>query len=84
MRSLLGLAAIVLVAAQVSVATTFLLMPVWLWVEARSSIEAVGHSGPAEWCYLLVFTVLTTAAAVGYLLRRRRDLQRAAASRRSG
>ncbi|HZH44001.1 MAG TPA: hypothetical protein VEY50_07980 [Lysobacter sp.] len=31
----------------------FLLMPVWVWIERTSGIEAAGHSGPATWCFLL-------------------------------
>lgn len=42
----------------VAVAITFVTSPLWSWLESRSGIEAYGHSGPAEWCYLLVYGIL--------------------------
>jgi hypothetical protein len=47
------------------------LLPLWSWFEAAAGVEAIGHSGPAEWCYLLVFAVLASGAAVLYLLARK-------------
>ena len=41
-----------------TVAVTFISSPVWQWFEAVSGIESYGHHGPAEWCYLLVYTLL--------------------------
>jgi hypothetical protein len=35
--------------------TTLLLLPVWRWIEAQWGIETVGHSGPADWCFALVY-----------------------------
>ncbi len=34
---------------------TLLLVPFWRWLEGNFGIEAIGHSGPSEWCYLLVY-----------------------------
>lgn len=45
--SLLVLAACLPLAAM----TTLALLPVWSWLETTTGIEAVGHSGPADWCY---------------------------------
>lgn len=42
---------------------TFLLWPLWSWVEAFSGIESLGHSGPATWCF-----VVTTALLFGLWL----------------
>ncbi|WP_031432813.1 hypothetical protein [Methylomarinum vadi] len=36
---------------------TLVLEPFWQWIERNHAIEAVGHSGPAEWCFLLVYAV---------------------------
>lgn len=36
---------------------TFLLGPLWEWCEARWGIESIGHSGPAEWCFVAVYVV---------------------------
>jgi hypothetical protein len=55
--------------------TTLLLLPFWSWVEATFAVEAVGHSGPADWCYWTAY-VLWVALLGGGLdrrLRRRRD-----------
>ena len=49
--------------------TTVLLFPLWAWVEATFAIEAVGHSGPADWCYAGAY--LTWALGLGWLVRRR-------------
>ena len=45
---------------------TILLLPLWRWIEADFGIELIGHSGPAEWCFYLVFAILLTPAL--YLL----------------
>ena len=37
---------------------TILLSPAWLWFEARTGIEAYGHSGPTEWCYMVTYGLL--------------------------
>ena len=34
---------------------TIFLLPFWSWVESRFAVEAVGRSGPADWCYLVVY-----------------------------
>jgi len=41
----------------------YLLFPLWSWIEATFAVEAVGHAGPAPWCYLVVYIGLVTAAA---------------------
>jgi len=41
---------------------TIFLAPVWRWIERDFGVEAIGHSGPAEWCFLLVFAVLAVPA----------------------
>jgi hypothetical protein len=32
--------------------------PLWLWFEKTFPVEATGHSGPAEWCYIAVYLLL--------------------------
>jgi hypothetical protein len=39
---------------------TVLSHPFWLWFEKIFSIESAGHSGPAEWCYIVVYLCLVT------------------------
>jgi hypothetical protein len=52
--ALIGLG-IALLAIPIAFIITILLVPFWSWVEAASGFEAIGHSGPAEWCYLVVY-----------------------------
>ena len=43
---------------------TLLLLPLWRWLEGTVGIEAIGHSGPAAWCYgpaIAAFAVLGLA-----------------------
>ena len=50
----------------VAAITTFFLYPLWSWIEATYGVESVGHSGPAEWGFMLVYgiVVVTGMAAV--------------------
>jgi len=41
---------------------TIALLPLWSAIEDKWRIESVGHSGPAGWCYLSVYLVLTLGA----------------------
>jgi hypothetical protein len=60
----------VVIGIPVTFAATIALMPVWSKIEARYGIESVGHSGPSDWCFGLVFGVyLCVAAMVGFGLR---------------
>jgi hypothetical protein len=55
---------------------TYSLMPLWRILERDFGIESVGHSGPARWCFGVVYT---TAVLVGLaLLWRRVRMDRAA------
>jgi hypothetical protein len=57
----LGLLAL---AVPASIVTTIALFPLWSWFERYTGIESMGHSGPADWCYLAVF--LTMALAIAF------------------
>ena len=60
-----------LIIAPLSVLITIVLAPLWRWLEAATGVEAIGHSGPAAWCYALVF-VAQSALAGGAVLREAR------------
>ena len=60
-KYLLLAALILLVLMPVAFAVTFLLYPFWSWIEASYGIESVGHSGPADWCFWLVYGLLVFA-----------------------
>jgi hypothetical protein len=62
----LAIAAVCLPAAFI---LTFLLMPLWSWIEATYKIESVGHSGPAEWCFWAVYALLGAASLGVYALK---------------
>lgn len=64
-----------------SIVATMLLFPFWSWLESFSGIESVGHSGPADWCYLFVFVLLLVVLAAASILR---DLRRAGQQNRTG
>jgi len=57
MRILIA-AALLIVCVPAAFVVTLLLLPLWGMIEARFGIEAVGHSGPADWCFWLVYAVL--------------------------
>lgn len=48
----------------VAVAITIIASPFWSWFEERFRIEAYGHTGPAEWCYLILYILLITISAL--------------------
>ena len=48
-----------LVAIPLSAVTVVALFPFWSWFEARTGIESLGHSGPATWCFVVVYVSLT-------------------------
>jgi len=65
---------LVVACAPLAILATLVLVPFWSWVERRHGIEAIGHSGPAEWCYVATYVALVTFVALVALLRRRRPI----------
>ncbi len=57
---------LLLLCAPVAVVLTILTASFWAWVEAAFGVEAYGHSGPAEWCYLVVYGVLVVGCTWGW------------------
>jgi len=52
---------------------TIILFPLWSWIEDTFNIESVGHSGPADWCFIVVYALLVGSVIPGFwALRRRR------------
>lgn len=58
-----------LVAVFPAVPVTFLLGPAWNALEARTGVEAIGHSGPAGWCYVAIWSLIATTFVVARLCR---------------
>ena len=59
--------AVLLCALPVGAGVTFLLTPLWRWIEAEISLESIGHSGPAPWCFLVVYAFVVFAAMGGLI-----------------
>ena len=72
-RGLAMIGVIVLLGVPVTFFATIALLPLWSEIERRYGIESVGHSGPADWCFWLVFVIyLGVALAVARPFRLRR------------
>ena len=56
--------ALSIVCLPVSFVVTLALFPLWSWIESRWQIESVGHSGPATWCFVCVYGLLSLGALV--------------------
>ena len=54
-RLALVFAGVALACVPLAFVLTFLLVPLWRWIEATYGIESIGHSGPADWCFSLVY-----------------------------
>ncbi len=61
-----------LLAVPLALILTFMLSPFWNWFEAVSGIESLGHSGPSEWCYIVIYITLVSVFAIYYRTRKRR------------
>lgn len=60
------------VALPLSAIMTLALLPLWRVIEERYGIESVGHSGPADWCFILIYALWLSAGAIVWLIRLRR------------
>jgi len=65
------IAGIVALSLPVTFYLTMVLMPLWSEIERRWGIESVGHSGPADWCFLTVFACVVTISLTVYAVRTR-------------
>ena len=62
LRYFLAGLAILVVCMPVAFIGTFLLSPLWSWIEKTYGIESMGHSGPSDWCFYLVYGLLSAVA----------------------
>lgn len=63
LKAIVHLVALVL-AVLAGVLLTFFLWPFWDRFEQLTGIESLGHSGPADWCYVIVCSVCALAGAI--------------------
>ena len=59
-------------AAPIAVVATFMLSRFWDWFEKKTGIESMGHSGPANWCFVLIYVLLLAAALITFAAGRRK------------
>ncbi|MGB4100401.1 MAG: hypothetical protein WBK91_00620 [Alphaproteobacteria bacterium] len=64
LRQVLVAALIILIALPAGFVVALVMLPFWGWFEAATGIEAIGHSGPAEWVF---FTMWGLCAVVGLI-----------------
>ena len=62
-------------AAPVAIVLTLMLHGFWDWIENKTGIESLGHSGPAGWCYFAVYAIFLTALLIPLLIRLRKPPQ---------
>ena len=67
MKKHLILSAIFVAALPAAMVVTFLLSPFWRRLEATSGIESMGHSGPADWCFAVVYAVIAVAGTAAWI-----------------
>ena len=60
-KSLVVVLVLAFAAVPAAFISTLLLYPLWSWIEATFGIESVGHSGPADWCFMVVYGVILAA-----------------------
>lgn len=64
LRRLIVFVLAALLIVPLAIGVTLLMLPFFSWIEARFGIEAVGHSGPAEWCYASVYVTMLAVLTV--------------------
>jgi hypothetical protein len=71
MKTLLAACAFAIAALPAAAVVTFLLSPFWRWFEAATAIESIGHSGPAGWCFAVIYCfILVPTVGLWFWLRR--------------
>jgi hypothetical protein len=63
-----AIAGIVILAVPVTIVLTIMLLPVWSAIERHWGIESVGHSGPAVWCFWVVFGCVIAISLGGWFV----------------
>ena len=73
-KSIITIAALLVLGLPLAFILTMLLFPFWSWLETLTGVESMGHSGPAGWCYLAVYSAMLLACFVGARVAIRRAL----------
>ena len=62
LRYFFGGLAVLIICMPIAFIGTILLSPLWSWIEKTYGIESIGHSGPSDWCFYVVYGLLSAAA----------------------
>ena len=62
LKMLFVILVVLVLLAPVAIAITLYMMPLWLWIELNYQIESMGHSAPAEWCFVATYVVLVAVS----------------------
>ncbi len=74
MKVLLKIVAVLVVALPLAVVGTFMLGPLWAWVEDTHGIESVGHAMYAGWCFVATYAAIAVLGLALVALTGRRPL----------
>jgi uncharacterized membrane protein len=73
MKHVIALSLITVLALPLTLILTFILSPFWNWFETVSGIESMGHSGPANWCFVaMLLVVLSSSWGTWFIVGRRK------------
>lgn len=78
MRRIAVAFAVLALCMPIGLMVVYLLYPLWAWLEGAFGVEAVGHGGPAAWCYLVVYVTLVVVGAFMIWIANRKRPDRAA------
>jgi hypothetical protein len=67
---------IVIVCIPMAIIVTLFTTSFWLWIENTFAIESIGHSGPAEWCYLTSYVFLITICTIVWSFTKRQAAEK--------
>jgi len=67
-RHLIIVVVLVIAALPIGAIVTLALLPFWRWLEATHALESVGHSGPADWCYLVSTVGCLLSLLIAYVV----------------
>ena len=59
----------------IAIIVTLVTASFWLWIENSFQIEAYGHSGPAQWCYLVSYGVVVALFGAVWLSRTKENVK---------
>ena len=62
MSLLIKIGAVLVLAMPTAFVLTIATFRFWRWIDVNTDLESFGHSGPADWCFYLVYAILVTVS----------------------